>query len=161
MLKYSSVFLGYLKALLLNTNGSVAAAWEWGIIVCVHCCLCRYDLLGIHSSFPKLILRRGLSSGDKACLPPDPMQQYSFGWWLFSGIPTSVATLRARIEQPSWFVSWLAEYWSSSRQTCQTSSCSLFSKQLLVEHKLKLRLLLCRQATLHAYRMLKIMAKFV
>lgn len=29
--------------------------------------------------FFKLILRRGLSSGDKACLPPDPMQQYSFG----------------------------------------------------------------------------------
>ena len=49
-------------------------------------------------SFPKLMLRWGLSSDDKVCFPPAPTENL----WMTAVIQgPSVATFRATIEQPA------------------------------------------------------------
>ena len=64
-----------------------------------HHCLCSCCHNSIHSTFPNLRFDGGfLQITKQSCLQP---QQKSCWWQLSSELPTSIATLGARIEQPA------------------------------------------------------------
>ena len=89
------LFLLHFEAVVAESQwfGCSNYAWEWGITACVLHCLPRRNgtqfVIYCERSFPKLTPWWGLSSGDKACLPPTPTESL----W----IPASVVT----IEQPT------------------------------------------------------------